>query len=89
MTTSRERSQRSLGFWIGVFLIAVSFGIYPAYPTIALLPISANAKIAGGLLGSVASWTLFCAGSVLAGKEGREILHGLLARWRAGAGRTR
>lgn len=50
--------------------MALSFGIYFAYPMVPFLPISGWGKggVAVGL--SVVSWAMFLVGSVLAGKEG-------------------
>ncbi len=51
-------------------MMALSFGIYLAYPAVFFLPISAWARggVAVGL--SIVSWGMFFVGSVLAGKEG-------------------
>ncbi|MGH7819801.1 MAG: hypothetical protein ACREQ9_08515 [Candidatus Binatia bacterium] len=70
----KDSEQRGFSFWIGVFLVAVSFGIYPTYPTIAMLPISAEAKVASGVAGWSLSWLLFAVGSLLAGSAGRALL---------------
>ena len=49
--------------------MALSFGIYLAYPVVLFLPISGWGKggVAVGL--SLVSWTMFLVGSVMAGKE--------------------
>ncbi len=57
-------------FWLGVMLMALSFGIYPAYPVVPFLPISRWAKGGAAVGMSVVSWGMFFVGSVLAGKEG-------------------
>ncbi len=36
-----RRPPQGLSFWLGVILMALSFGIYPAYPVVPFLPISA------------------------------------------------
>jgi hypothetical protein len=54
----------------GVILMALSFGIYPAYPMVAFLPISRwdKAGVAVGL--TAISWSMFLVGSVVVGKKG-------------------
>src|SRR6266852_1411046 len=51
-------------------LMALSFGIYPEYPVVSFLPISAwrKGEVAMGL--SAVSWGMFFVGSVLVGKKG-------------------
>mgnify|MGYP001188968555 CR=1 FL=1 len=65
-----RRPPQGLSFWLGVTLMALSFGIYPAYPVVAFLPISAwrKGEVAMGLL--AVSWGMFFLGSVLVGKKG-------------------
>lgn len=77
-TTSPSR-RRGLSFWIGLALIAASFGIYPAYPVIALLPIPADERVAGAVVGSVVSWSIFALGTTLAGREGIAYLKRLIS----------
>jgi hypothetical protein len=50
--------------------MALSFGIYPAYPVVPFLPISAwrKGEVAMGL--SAVSWGMFFVGSLLVGKKG-------------------
>ena len=50
--------------------MALSFGIYPAYPMVPFLAISAwrKGEVAMGL--SAVSWGMFLVGSVLVGKKG-------------------
>ena len=50
--------------------MALSFGIYPTYPVVPLLPISVwrKGEVAIGL--STVSWGMFFVGSVLVGKRG-------------------
>ena len=54
--------------------MALSFGIYPAYPVVPLLPISVwrKGEVAIGL--SAVSWGMFFVGSVLVGKRGMAYL---------------
>ena len=68
--SASPRSRRRFSFWLGVILMALSFGIYPAYLVVPFLPISrwAKGEAAVGML--VVSWGMFFVGSVLAGKEG-------------------
>lgn len=64
------KSRRRFSFGVGVTLMALSFGIYLAYPAVPFLPISGWAK-GGVVVGmSMLSWGMFIAGSVLGGKEG-------------------
>jgi hypothetical protein len=65
-----RRPLRGLSFWLGVILMALGFGIYPAYPVVPFLPISAwrKGELAFGLL--AVSWGMFFVGSVLVGKKG-------------------
>src|SRR5437867_10279903 len=65
-----RRPPQELSFWLGVILMALSFGIYPAYPVVPFLPISAwrMGEVAVGL--SAVSWGMFFVGSVLVGKKG-------------------
>jgi hypothetical protein len=55
-------------------LMMLSFGIYPSYPLVLFLPISAWRKggVAIGL--SAVSWGMFFVGSVLVGKNGMDYL---------------
>jgi len=64
------RPPQGLSFWLGVILVVLSFGIYPAYPVVPFLPISAwrKGEVAVGLL--AVSWGMFFVGSVLVGKKG-------------------
>lgn len=66
------RSRRAPRFWIGVALMTTSFSVYLAYPAIPFLPLPLRAQVAVGIAGSLVSWTMFFAGSMLAGREGRE-----------------
>ena len=65
-----RRPPQGFSFWLGVILMALSFGIYPSYPIVPFLPISAWRK--GGLVVglSAVSWGMFFVGSVLVGRKG-------------------
>ena len=65
-----RRPPQRLSFWLGVILMALSLGIYPAYPVLPFLPISAwrKGEVAIGL--AAVSWGMFFVGSVLVGKNG-------------------
>ena len=69
-------------FWVGVALMALSFGIYLAYPTIPFLPISGRAKVAAAVGGGIVSWGIFFIGSFLAGREGYAYLTRRASAWR-------
>lgn len=69
-------------FWSGVGLMALSFGIYLAYPTILFLPFSGRDKVAVAVAGGIASWGIFLAGSILAGREGYAYLKRRVSAWR-------
>jgi hypothetical protein len=62
--------------------MALSFGIYLAYPVVPFLRISGWARggVAVGM--SVVSWGMFFVGSVLAGKEGVAYLRRRFSRRR-------
>jgi hypothetical protein len=68
--------------------MAVSVGIYPAYPMVPFLPISAwrKGKVAMGL--SAVSWGMFFVGSVLVGKKGVAYLKRRFFERRGGRDRT-
>jgi hypothetical protein len=55
-------------------VIALSFGIYPAYPVVPFLPISAwrKGEVAIGL--AAVSWGMFFVGSWLVGRKGMAYL---------------
>lgn len=67
-------------FWLGVALMATSFGVYPAYLAIALVPVPVPIRIGAAALASIASWALFFAGSFIAGKRGVEYVRRWFAR---------
>jgi hypothetical protein len=76
-----SRPRRS-GFWLGVVLMALSFGIYLAYPWVAFLPMSWVDKVgvAAGL--AAISWGMFLVGSAFAGKKGLAYLKQRFSSWR-------
>jgi hypothetical protein len=61
-------------FWVGLLLTIASFGLYPAYALIALLPISHPAKVAAAFSAWLISWGGFSVGSAMAGAEVVEIV---------------
>ncbi|MFQ5801606.1 MAG: hypothetical protein ACE5JQ_01755 [Candidatus Methylomirabilales bacterium] len=67
-------------FWIGVGLMAMSFGVFLMYLAIPFLPVSLEAKVGIGIAGWLISWGLFLGGILLAGKEGYSYLKQLLRR---------
>ena len=74
-----------VAFWVGTSLILLSFGIYPAYPLVHLLPISLWQKGGVGLAMAAISWGIFLAGSALVGKKGVDYLKHRLLSQRASA----
>ncbi len=72
-------------FWVGTTLILLSFGIYPAYPLLHLLPISLWQKGGVGLALAAISWGTFLVGSALVGKQGVAYLKRRLFSQRAPA----
>jgi hypothetical protein len=74
-----------VAFWVGTSLILLSFGIYPAYPLVHLLPISLWQKGGVGLALAAISWGIFLAGSALVGKKGVAYLKRRLFSQRASA----
>jgi hypothetical protein len=65
-----RRPPQGLSFWLGVILMALSFGIYLAYPVVPFLPITVwrKGEVAVGL--AAVSWGMFFVGSVLVGTKG-------------------
>ena len=79
--SNAEPQKRGARFRIGIGLMVLSFALYPIYGLIAFLPIPVQAKAGAGMAGWALSWSLFFVGSILAGKEGVELLRSRL-RWR-------
>ncbi len=65
---------RSSLFKAGIFLIAISFLVYPLYLIIPFLTVSLQTKTMLFFTGLVFSWGLFGAGGLIAGKEGYPFL---------------
>ncbi len=57
-------------FWIGIWLIALSFGVLAFYVLIPFLPLSLKAKGGIAFVGWIISWGCFLLGTLLAGNEG-------------------
>jgi hypothetical protein len=64
------RRPRRSWFWLGVILMALSFGIYPAYPMVVFLPISRWDKVGVAVGMAAISWSMFFVGSGFVGKKG-------------------
>ena len=69
--------------WLGVALMAVSFGVYPADLASALSPVPMSVRIAAAAFASIASWAMFFAGSFIAGMRGVYYVGRWFARDRA------
>ena len=67
-------------FWVGIWLIALSFSIFALYPAIPFLSISLRAKATVAFVGWGISWGLFLLGALLAGSEGYPYFKQLLRR---------
>lgn len=65
-------------FWIGVWLMGMSFGVLLLYLVIPFLPVSLEAKVLIGVVAWIVSWGIFCVGMLLSGKDGYLYLRGLL-----------
>jgi hypothetical protein len=70
----RTNKVRSSLFKAGIFLIAISFLVYPFYLIIPFLTVSLHTKTMLFFTGLVFSWGLFGTGGLIAGKEGYPIL---------------
>ncbi len=83
----RRRPPGSWGrcsFWLGVILMVLSFGIYPAYSVVPFLRISRWSQGGVVIAMSVVSWAMFFVGTVLAGQEGVAYVKRRFS-WRKGA----
>ena len=54
----------------GVFLMAGSFLVYPAYPVLVLWPVSDRTRVGIALVAAAVSWAVFGMGLYLAGRRG-------------------
>jgi len=54
----------------GVFLMAGSFLVYPAYPILVLWPAIEGARVQLTLVAAALSWVVFSTGLYLAGRRG-------------------
>lgn len=67
-------------FWVGIWLIGLSFGVFAFYPAIPFLSISLRAKATVAFVGWGISWGLFFLGTLLAGNEGYPYFKQLVRR---------
>lgn len=72
---------RGIAFWIGIGLMASSFGVFLFYLTIPFLPVSPEVMTSLLVGGWIASWGLFFIGTLLAGKEGYLFLKKRVKGW--------
>ena len=79
-TGGRRPVARRVRFLMGVALMGMSFLVYPAYPLILFLSLSDRMKIGVAVLAFLLSWSLFCGGLYLAGREGYDWLKGRRVR---------
>jgi len=70
MRTDSPRRPQRLSFWLGLILVTLSFGIYPAYLVVALLPISLLSRGGVAVVLLALSWCMFGVGSLLLGRKG-------------------
>jgi hypothetical protein len=68
-------------FWLGVTLMTLSFGIYPAYALMVFSPMSWLDKFAVAVGLAAISWSVFLVGSAFAGKKGLAQLRQRLSSW--------
>lgn len=80
MTLPAEPRRGTRAFQVGSALIVASFAVYPTYPLIALLPMPVKTLVLGEIAAWIVSWTLFCVGTALAGKDAVGYLKQLFAR---------
>ena len=80
MSDPVESRRGPWAFRAGSALIVLSFALYPSYPLIALLPLPVETRVFGGLAAWAASWSLFAAGTALAGREALGYLKRLITR---------
>ncbi len=65
-------------FWIGIGLMATSFGVFVVYLVIPFFPVSFKAKASIAIAGWVIGWGVFLIGTLLAGKDGYPYLKQLV-----------
>jgi hypothetical protein len=75
-----ESRRGSWPFRVGSALIVLSFALYPSYPLIALLPLTVEKRVFGELAAWAVSWSLFAAGTALAGRDALDYLKRLVTR---------
>ncbi len=67
-------------FWVGIGLMASSFGVFVLYLVIPFLSVSFEAKASIAVAGWAIAWGLFFIGTFLAGKDGYPYLKQLVRR---------
>ena len=80
MSDPTEPRRRSWTFRVGSVLVVLSFALYPSYPLIALLPVPLETRVFGEVAAWVVSWSLFAAGTALAGRDAIDYLKRLVTR---------
>ena len=80
MSNPVESRRGPWAFRVGSALIVLSFALYPSYPLIALLPVPVETRVFGELAAWGASWSLFAAGTALAGRDALDYLKRLVTR---------
>jgi hypothetical protein len=73
-------------FWLGVTLMTLSFGIYPAYALMVFSPMSWWDKFAVAVGLAAISWSMFLVGSAFAGQKGLAHLRQRFSSWRVQRG---
>jgi hypothetical protein len=73
------------GFLAGVFLMAGSFLVYPAYPLLVFFPSTDRARVEVTLVAAALSWAVFSVGLYLAGRRGWVWLR---RRWKGRSARS-
>lgn len=80
MSNPAESRRGTWTFRVGSALVVLSFALYPSYPLIALLPVPVETRVFGELAAWVVSWSLFAAGTALAGRDAVDFLKRLFTR---------
>ena len=75
-----------LWFWLGVTLMTLSFGIYPAYALMVFSPMSWWDKFAVVVGLAAISWSMFLVGSAFVGQKGLAHLKERFSSWRVQRG---